>query len=679
MQFARRTDWDRSPGAFACAVAAARARGLDLIDLTESNPTRAALFDAAPLVALLGHPRGVAYVPDSLGHPGARAAVSGYYADRGFVVDPANVTLTASTSEAYGFLFKLLCERGDRVLVPAPSYPLFDFLAASEDVVPAKYPLDREHAWRLDLDAVERAIDERTRAIILVHPNNPTGSLVRRDEAIALERLAHERGVALVVDEVFGDYPLAELRADRLTSFAGRAGALTFVLSGLSKVLALPQLKLGWIATSGPAPLVREAIARLEVIADTYLSVATPVQLALPELLAARPEIQRAIRERTRTNLDALDAALSALGEAAVVRRLPVDAGWYAILEVPRIHTDDAWIELLLDRARAIVHPGYFFDLDRDGFLVVSLLPEPTAFEQAITRVLATVTEECCPPSSKAQAASGPAANALEANALEASTPSSGAPSRDAASSDAASSNAASSNAPSRDAASSDATPSGAASSDATPSGASLDARGAGLVERARDLAERAHRDQRRKGDTSVPYFVHLESAASILATFGVTDEVVLAAAYLHDLLEDQPRFEGELRSTMPEEVVAIVRCVTEVKLDEHGHKRPKEARFRDYLAVLGAGTPAARAALLVSFADQLDNARSLVASEAAGHQLLGRMNTAPDQKLRHLAELRALFVTTLTPPMLRAFDEAALDLAACVEAWRVRTGAPPT
>jgi hypothetical protein len=395
VRFARRTDWDQTEGAFARAVGAAKARGAALADLTESNPTRAALFDAAPLVANLGHPRGVAYAPDALGHPIAREAVAAYYEARGLRAEPGRVVLTASTSEAYGYLFKLLCERGDRVLVPAPSYPLFAFLAASEDVALGSYPLVREDRWRIDLGALERAIDDRTKAILIVHPNNPTGSLARRDEAEALERLANERGLALVVDEVFGDYPLGDLAADRLPSFAGRTAALTFVLSGLSKVLALPQLKLAWIAASGPEALVRDAMARLEVLADTYLSVSTPVQLALPELLAARAPVQRAIHDRTTANLLALDDELAALGASAVVRRLPTDAGWYAILEVPKIHSDDAWIELLLDRAHAIVHPGYFFDFDADGFLVVSLLPPPTTFRSAIARVLAAITREC--------------------------------------------------------------------------------------------------------------------------------------------------------------------------------------------------------------------------------------------------------------------------------------------
>lgn len=601
MRFARRTDWDRSEGRFVRAVAAARGRGVRLTDLTDANPTHAALFDAAPLVARLGHPRGVTYAPDALGHPIAREAVAAYYTDRGLHVDQARTVLTASTSEAYGYLFKLLCERGDRVLVPAPSYPLFDFLASSEDISLAHYPLVREHGWHVDLHALEQAIDDRTRAILLVHPNNPTGSLVRRDEAEAIERIAASRGLALIADEVFGDYPLGPLPDDRLPSFAGRGTALTFVLSGLSKVLGLPQLKLAWIAVSGPEPHAHEAMARLEVLADTYLSVGTPVQLALPELLAARADVQRAIRHRTAENLAALDEALASLGAGAVVRRLPVDAGWYAILEAPRIHGDDAWIEIFLERAQTIVHPGYFFDFERDGFFVVSLLPEPHVFQAAAARVLATITAECeAPP-----------------------------PLRDAPS----------------------------------PT----------LLDRARDLAERAHRGQFRKGDPSVPYFSHLEAAVSILRGFGVDDEHVLAAAYLHDLLEDQPRFAGELEEAMPAQVVLLVRAVTECKNDDQGRKRPKEDRFQECLATLRSGTEIARKAAFVSFADQLHNARSLVESEARGFALLGRMNTAPEQKLRHLAALREVYEPVLSAPMLAAFDEAVTALTACVEAWRTR------
>lgn len=390
VRFAARTGWDLTENRLAAVLAEARAAGRPLCDLTESNPTRCGIVDNDPLIALLGHPRGARYEPASLGHPDARAAVARYYEERGLAVDPARVVLSASTSEAYGWILKLLAERGDEILVPEPSYPLFEFLACLEDVKLTPYPLVREEGWRIDLGALERAVGPRTRAVVLVHPNNPTGSFARREEAEALEAIAAARGLSLVVDEVFGDYAHRTLPPDRLPSFAGRQGALTFVLSGLSKVVALPQVKLGWIAVSGPPEIAAAALSRLEVIADTYLSVSTPVQLALPELLAARTPIQAAILARVRRNLAALDEALAAAGGAA--RRLPVDGGWYAILEVPRLHDEDAWVELLVREEGVIVHPGYFFEMPRDGFLVVSLLPEPGAFAEAARRLSARLS-----------------------------------------------------------------------------------------------------------------------------------------------------------------------------------------------------------------------------------------------------------------------------------------------
>lgn len=397
--FSRRTAWDRTPNPLTRRLAAARSRGDVLTDLTESNPTRAGVVPdaiAREMVAALGDPRGVAYAPEPLGHELAREAVAGYYRARGVAaeaVDARRVALSASSSEAYAWLFKLLCERGDRVLVPRPSYPLFEWLAGLEEVELEPYPLLREEGFRVDLDAVAAALagpeGARTRAILMVHPNNPTGSFVRRDDAEALEALAAAHGVALVVDEVFGDYAHGALPADRLPTFAGRARALTFVLSGLSKVVALPQLKLGWTVVSGPPALAEEALARLEMIADTYLSVSTPVQLALPSLLARRPEVQRAILARVRENLAALDDALAREG-AEVVRRLPVEGGWYAILDVPRTHAEDEWVERLVDLG-VIVHPGYFFDLDREGYLVVSLLPREAEFAPAIVRAVRAI------------------------------------------------------------------------------------------------------------------------------------------------------------------------------------------------------------------------------------------------------------------------------------------------
>jgi aspartate/methionine/tyrosine aminotransferase len=384
--FSRRTAWDRSDNALAEAIAEARRDGRAIVDLTESNPTRAGLGKPA-LCALLGHPRGATYAPAAIGHPDARAAVARYYAERGLAARADRVCLAASTSEAYAWLFKLLCERGDEVLIPAPSYPLFAFLAALEDVTLVPYPLVRAEGFRVDMAALAAAAGPRARAIVLVNPNNPTGTFVRDDEARAIAALARDRGLALVVDEVFGDYPAEALPAGRRASFAGEAEALTFVLSGLSKVVAQPQLKLAWIAVSGPEALAAEAMGRLEVVADTYLSVSTPVQLALPEILAARAPIQADVRARTAANLARLDAALAATPDAPV-RRLAFEGGWYAVLEVARTRTEDEWVALLLAEERAVVHPGYFFDFGEDGYLVVSLLTREEAFDEAIPRVV---------------------------------------------------------------------------------------------------------------------------------------------------------------------------------------------------------------------------------------------------------------------------------------------------
>ncbi len=393
-RFSRRTAWDRSENALSRELARARAEGRALVDLTESNPTRVGL-GGAHLLPLLGDPRGAAYAPVALGHPAARAAVARYYEERGLAAAAERVCLSASSSEAYGWLFKLLCERGDEVLVPAPSYPLFAFLAALEDVTLVPYPLMREEGFRADFAALEARVGPRTRAVVLVHPNNPTGTFVRRDEAAEIEGVAARHGLALIVDEVFGDYAHGALAPDRLPSFVGRGGseALTFVLSGLSKVTAMPQVKLGWIVAGGPKALVAEAMGRLEVIADTYLSVSTPVQLALPEILARRGPIQAAIRGRVRENLAALDGAIAALGGEAPVRRMAVDGGWYATLLVPRTREDDAWVELLVREEGVIVHPGYFFDYAEDGLLVVSLLPDEAAFREAVGRVAARAAE----------------------------------------------------------------------------------------------------------------------------------------------------------------------------------------------------------------------------------------------------------------------------------------------
>ena len=396
--FSARTAWDRTPNAQTLIVRQKRAEGRSLFDLTESNPTRVALVDLAPLVAELGHPRGANYDPEPLGHPIARAAVAAHYARRGIAVGAEQVLITASTSEAYAWVFSLLADPGDAILVPRPSYPLFGWIAESQGVKLTPYQLARDAGFRIDFDQLTRALTPRSRAIVLVHPNNPTGSFVRRDDAEELLELVRRHDLALIVDEVFADYAFEPIPRAALPSFAGWSGASqvpTFVMSGLSKVMLAPQLKLGWVVMGGPPQLVDEARARLELIADTFLSVNTPVQLALPALLAHDQELQTAVKRRVRENLDVLDDLLGRAGSTCAARRLAVEGGWYAVLEVPRVHDEEGWVDLLLREDDVLVQPGYFFDFDRDGFLVLSLLPVPEVFRQGAARLISRIVSAC--------------------------------------------------------------------------------------------------------------------------------------------------------------------------------------------------------------------------------------------------------------------------------------------
>jgi alanine-synthesizing transaminase len=387
--FAARTAWDRSPSSFAEIVSEARARrGADLVDLTESNPTRVGLASRTHLVRELGDPRGTTYDPDPKGHPRARRAVAAYYADRGLSVAEDRVLLSASTSESYSWIFRLLCDPGDEVLVPAPSYPLFGFLADVSDVVLRSYPLVAEEGFRPDLEAIRANLGDRTRAVVAVHPNNPTGTMLSVGEAEELDGMLSAHGCALVVDEVFGDYVDAGARPDRHTSFAGPRRALTFVLSGLSKVLLCPELKLGWTVVGGDEGVVREALGRLEIIADTFLSVSTPVQLALPALLGLRHQVQAELGDRLATNLAHLDVHLRSFGDRGIVRRYARDGGWYVVLEVPRTRSEDEWIERLALLEGLLVHPGHFYDMPHRGSLIVGLLQPPDVFEPAARRLI---------------------------------------------------------------------------------------------------------------------------------------------------------------------------------------------------------------------------------------------------------------------------------------------------
>ena len=330
VRFSARTGWNLAENELSKKVQSLRASGLPIVDLSESNPTRVGLKEPAHLIAFLANPEAARYRPEPLGLGSARAAICADAERSGKQLDEARLVLSASTSEAYAWIFKLLCDPGDEVLIPSPSYPLFSYLADVEAVRPVSYPLIRDEAFRIDLGALERAITPRTRAVIVVHPNNPTGTLTRRDDAQALDALSARHGLAVIADEVFGDYTWGEVAAGKLPSFALEREALTFVLSGLSKVVCAPQLKLGWTSVHGPALEVERAMHRLEVIADTFLSVSTSVQLALPQILASKAAIQTELRGRIAANSSALDAAIASLGSESPVRRLPADGGWSA-------------------------------------------------------------------------------------------------------------------------------------------------------------------------------------------------------------------------------------------------------------------------------------------------------------------------------------------------------------
>ncbi|MFO0552852.1 MAG: pyridoxal phosphate-dependent aminotransferase [Polyangiaceae bacterium] len=363
-------------------------------DLTETNPTRDGLHAARRALPPLSQVDPSLYEPSPAGAPSARAAVSRYYAERGLEVAPERVVLTASTSEAYAWLFKLLCDPGDEVLIPSPSYPLFQCLAALEAVRLVPYPLLRDEDFRVDVDAIARLAGPRARAIIVVSPNNPTGTVLLEEDAARLEELASERGLSIIADEVFGDYVRAEPATLR-GSFAGARRGRVFVLSGLSKVLCAPQLKLGWIALAGQADELDRTRDRLELVADTFLSVATPVQLALGALLDARAVIQAELRERIRTNLEAVDRAARELDPAGLTRFSSGHGGWTGLFEIPRLHEEDAWVRLFAERARVLVHPGWFYELQGGRTFVVSLIVEPRAFELGVRALLDLVRSEC--------------------------------------------------------------------------------------------------------------------------------------------------------------------------------------------------------------------------------------------------------------------------------------------
>ncbi len=366
-----------------------RARGLPLLDLSASNPTRCGFaLDAGATLQPLAAPGALDYEPVPFGRHAARKVVCAYYRERGAAVDAAHVCLTSSTSEAYSFLFRLLCDPGDEVLIATPSYPLFDYLAALHDVKLVPFPLLYDHGWQIEPGAVSMRITERTRAIAVVHPNNPTGHYTAAEERAGLQALCAQHGLALIVDEVFLDYAWDALSQNEASFTQGPHRALTFVLSGMSKIAALPQMKVSWLAIFGTEPLRDEARARLEIIADTFLSVSAPVQQALPMWFRAAPKIQQQIRARVAANLAVLDL----LCTGTAVSRLAGEGGWYAVLRIPALRSDEEVALSLLAEAGVLVHPGSAFGFAPQGWLVVSLLPEMPDFRLGMEALLAQVS-----------------------------------------------------------------------------------------------------------------------------------------------------------------------------------------------------------------------------------------------------------------------------------------------
>jgi alanine-synthesizing transaminase len=382
--FSKRTNWKLSPNPYAVALQQMRAAGRPLIDLTVSNPTQCGFhYDSAQILSAFQNPQALAYEPEAKGLPAERHSVARYYQeDHRTIVDPESVLLTTSTSEAYSYIFRLLCNPQDEILVPKPSYPLFDFLADLQDVTLVPYSLEYAQGWFIDFQSLQSARSPRTRAILLVHPNNPTGSFVHQEEHQRLNQFCREHGLAQIVDEVFLDYSLTDAQPE---TFAANQDCLTFTLSGLSKIAALPQMKVAWMITTGPDAQKTPAVERLEVIADTYLSLNSVTQHAFATLLAQRRSLQPQILERTRQNWAHLK---SAMNHQLACELFDAEAGWYAILKVHGSPSDEDLSVDLLKQTHTLVHPGHLYDFPGDGYLVVSLITPLDDFQRGISALL---------------------------------------------------------------------------------------------------------------------------------------------------------------------------------------------------------------------------------------------------------------------------------------------------
>ncbi|MGB6483847.1 MAG: pyridoxal phosphate-dependent aminotransferase [Candidatus Acidiferrales bacterium] len=386
--FAERTNWNFATNRLSATLSAHKAAGKFLLDLTISNPTECGFtYEEREIRQALANTAALRYEPDPRGIRSARSAVAGYYAGRGAQIGLDDIFLTTSTSEAYSFALRVMCNPGDEILIPAPSYPLFDFLADIHDVQLVRYPLLYDHGWQIDFHALEKAIGARTRAVTVVHPNNPTGHFTPRTEAKRLIEICAAHQMALIADEVFLDFALVSETSE---SFAANADALTFTTSGLSKISGLPQMKAAWLIANGPPEAKARALARLEVIADTYLSLNAPIQLAMPVFMEQRHGFQRQLMDRVRKNLAELDRQLAAQHACC---RLEVEGGWYAVVRLPAICDDEEFAIYLLKAKNVYVHPGHFYDFSGTGYLVLSLITPEKQFADGTSLLLAQANE----------------------------------------------------------------------------------------------------------------------------------------------------------------------------------------------------------------------------------------------------------------------------------------------
>lgn len=396
--FADRTNWNLAPNRLSEALARHRAAGKPLIDLTVSNPTHCGFeYDGDAILEALHNPASLTYEPNPKGLEVARRAVASYYASHGVEVLIDDILLTTSTSEAYSFVFRTLCNPGDELLFPEPSYPLFSFLAEIQDVKLVRYPLIYDHGWQMDFHSLEQAITPRTRGVIVVNPNNPTGNYCKPAELASLNEISSSRNLAIIADEVFLDFSLnsgpldsgplnsGPLNAEHPASFAANRGAPTFTMSGISKICGLPQMKAAWLVVNGPEHMKTQALARLEVIADTYLSMNAPVQAALPQFLLQRDGFQSQLLARVRANLLELDRQLAEYPGCA---RLALEGGWYAVMRVPAVRSDEDLALELLEIQNVLVHPGHFYDFPSKGYLVLSLIIQQSEFREGLRQLL---------------------------------------------------------------------------------------------------------------------------------------------------------------------------------------------------------------------------------------------------------------------------------------------------